>query len=140
VTGRLPCLLLPCLVLLLGAIATPVAAQAPHPSETPDQTIQRIHRALQAQPTLQLTLPATFYVDVLARKPTILDWLKDTNLKVGPMGALPPSDVHGAGGGFNVLPLIMTGIQHLRTAVRNYQVGKINERIDRELAALDGEN
>ena len=125
-------------ILLLTAIARPVAAQAPQGSETPDEIVERIQKKLQMEPTLKVKLPATFYVDVVARKPTILDWLKGTDFSTGPMGALPSSEVHGAGGGFDVLPLVMKGIQHIRTAVRNYQIRKINERIDKELAALDG--
>ena len=127
------------LAVLLGlsALSSRAAAQTAD-APTSSETIEKIQKALQVEPAIANSIPARFYVDVVEKKPTIADFMKGTDFSVGPMGALPPSEVRGAGGGLDVLPLIMKGVQYVRTAVRNYKIRKVRERIDKELAALDG--
>jgi hypothetical protein len=171
--------------LLLGlalgiALATPVAAgaqdqttpapsQAPQPATTPPAAAQatsdleRVKAQLNRAPVLKLDdNQLRFYVEVVAKQPSIADVIGSYDLINGPtkrgapmthqefLNMVTPKELYGSGGikSYELLQFALTNwlgqqiikkaIEDIRNAKTEREVEEIRARIDRELAALRG--
>jgi hypothetical protein len=134
------------LAILLGAriAAAGQTAEADHTrSFVSASTIAAIRSALEQPPAVKLNLDGNglrFQMQVLAKQRTFASYLRGTDIPFGrpePFDARQVLGAGGHGGGFDVLPLIVSAVNKAREARRNYLIRKINEQIDRELEALD---
>jgi hypothetical protein len=127
----------------IGAAAQTSAPASPavSPMVSP-ATLDAIRRALENPPDVTIDLDGNglrFQMQVLARQKTFADYLRGTDITFGrpePFDARKVLAAGVSGGGFDVLPLILGAVRKAREARRNYQIRRINEQIDRELAAL----
>jgi hypothetical protein len=146
--------------------APPATPQAPPPAQSGGVSateLERIRKALAQQPTLRIDEgQLRFYMEIIAKWPTIEELLKGVDLVNAPtrrgnpmthaefLAMVTPKEMYGSAG---IRPsellqfalvnwigkaIVMKGLEDLRNAKTEREMREIRDRIDRELAALAG--
>ena len=146
--------------------AAPSQSPSTQPTASPSTTdLERVKAQLQRPPTLKFDEdPLRFYVEVVAKQPSIADLIGTYDLINGAtkggavmthqefLNMVTPRDFYGSGGikSYELLQFALTNwlgqqvikraIEDIRNARTEREVQEIRQRIDRELAALKGGN